>query len=70
MNYYRDTTDYIEGYNPIISDTRIPDRYNPDNDILDDCINCLMGSGKTDVQILANCPCFDECPFKVIWSIK
>ena len=38
MNYYQDTSDYIAGYNPIISDTRIPEEYQDDtlDDTLDD----------------------------------
>ena len=30
MNYYQDTQDFTPGYNPIISDTRIPEEYQDD----------------------------------------
>ena len=61
MNYYKDTTDYIPGYNPIINRDVIADNHQDDitDDMLNDCINCLM-----DNEILANCP-FIDCPLHV-----
>ena len=52
MNYYKDGSDYVEGYNPIISDTRIPDRYNPDND--DVLSYCTQNNGDCYSYSLTN----------------
>ena len=63
MNYYKDGSDYIEGYNPIISDTRIPERYNPDNDIdCLDCLDCLYDMDFTEA-LNQDCP-FKDCPLQ------
>ena len=49
MNWYKDTQDFTPGYNPIISDTRIPEEYidnqeKVNNQMLDciDYIDCLF----------------------------
>ena len=40
MNYYQDGTDFTPGYNPIISDTRIPEEYNPNKYTpIGECLN-------------------------------
>ena len=61
MNYYKDGSDYIEGYNPIVSDTRIPDRYNPDNEI-----GCIDDWNRIKDELDCNRNVQDECSFKVI----
>ena len=57
MNYYKDGSDYIEGYNPIISDTRVPEEYQDDTS-QDDCLECLF-----DQYAYQDCP-FKDCPLQ------